>query len=130
MNKLILMGRLCENPELKKTQSGVSVTSFTLAVDRSYTGKGQEKKTDFVQCVAWRNTADFITKYFTKGKLMAVESELQSRTYENSEGRKVTVWEAIVSQAYFCGDKKEASQNDTSVYFDEEDEADDERLPF
>lgn len=130
MNKLILMGRLCENPELKKTQSGVSVTSFTLAVDRSYTAKGQEKKTDFVHCVAWRNTADFITKYFTKGKLMAAESELQSRTYENSEGRKITVWEAIVSQAYFCGDKKEDLQNDTSVYFDETDEADDEGLPF
>lgn len=130
MNKLILMGRLTENPELKTTQNGVSVTAFTLAVDRNYTGKGQEKKTDFVKCVAWRNTADFITKYFTKGKLMAVESELQSRTYENSEGRKVTVWEAIVSQAFFCGDKKENSQNDTGVYFDETAEDDEYGLPF
>lgn len=124
MNKLILMGRLVETPELKTTQSGVSVTAFTLAVDRSYTGKGQEKKTDFVKCVAWRNTAEFIARYFTKGKLMAVESELQSRTYENSEGHKVTVWEAIVSQVYFCGDKKDTSQDNVSVAFE------DDELPF
>lgn len=127
LNKLILMGRLVETPELKTTQSGVSVTAFTLAVERNYAPQGQERKTDFVKCVAWRNTAEFICKYFSKGKLMAVESELQSRTYENQDGKKVTVWEAIVSNAYFGGDKTSA-HNSADVEYEEE--FDDSDLPF
>lgn len=127
LNVLTLMGRLTADPELRTTTTGKSVASFTLAVDRNYTPQGQEKKTDFVNCVAWGNTAEFISKYFSKGKLMAVRSELQSRSYENSEGRKVTVWEAVVSEAFFCGDKSETSKsNAPSIDVIE----DDEDLPF
>ena len=108
LNKLILMGRLTADPELKTTQSGASVTSFTLAVERNFR-QGNERKTDFVNCVAWRNTAEFIAKYFGKGQLMAIDAELQSRSYENSQGNKVTVWEAVVNNAYFAGGKNEGS---------------------
>ena len=131
LNKFIAMGRLTADPEYKITSSGAPVVSFTLAVERNY-AQGGEKKTDFVNCVAWRNTADFISKYFSKGRLMAIESELQSRSYENAEGRKVYVWEAIVSNAYFCGDKQEQSPICTGTVPQnfEEIGVDDEDLPF
>ena len=129
LNKLILMGRLTSDPELKTTQTGTSVATFTLAVERNYTPQGQQKVTDFVNCVAWRNTAEFICKYFSKGKLMAVESELQSRSYENREGKKITVWEAVVSQAYFGGDKNTSNSSHTNIDVGYE-EIDDEDLPF
>ena len=131
LNKLILMGRLTSDPELRTTTSGTSVVTFTLAVERNYTPQGQEKKTDFVNCVAWKNTAEFISRYFSKGKLMAVESELQSRTYENREGKKVTDWEAVVSQAYFGGDKSSSSSSkpNINVGYDEIVDDDDD-LPF
>lgn len=128
MNKLILMGRLTADPELKSTQNGTSVTSFTLAVDRNYTPQGQEKKTDFVRCVAWRGTAEFISRYFTKGRLMAIDAELQSRSYENAQGQNITVWEAIVNNAYFCGDKSADRKPDISADYQEI--PDDDDLPF
>ena len=112
LNKFIAMGRLTAHPELKTTTSGTSVTSFTLAVDRNYTAKGDTRKTDFIKCVAWRNTAEFISKYFKKGKLMAIEGELQSRDYEDRDGNKRTAWEVIVSNAYFGGDKSESSNDE------------------
>ena len=130
LNRLILMGRLTADPELKTTQSGVNVTTFTLAVERNYVAKGQDRQTDFVRCVAWRNTADFICKYFSKGRMMSVEAELQSRSYENSEGRKVTVWEAVVSNVYFCGDTDRQENGETTFENYEEAEIDDDELPF
>lgn len=105
MNVVTLIGRLCNEAELKTTQSGVSVTSFTLAVDRSYTPKGQEKQTDFIPCVAWRNTAEFISKYFRKGSRMAVKGELQQRSYTANDGSKRNVFEVIVDGAFFCEGK-------------------------
>lgn len=102
MNVCTFIGRITDNPELKTTQSGVSVTSFTLAVDRSYTPKGEERQTDFINCVAWRNTAEFISKYFRKGQRMAVKGELQQRSYTANDGNKRYVYEVIVDGAYFC----------------------------
>lgn len=111
MNNVVLLGRLCNEAELKTTQSGVSVTSFTLAVDRSYTPKGQDKQTDFIPCVAWRNTAEFITRYFRKGSRMAVKGELQQRSYTANDGSKRNVFEVIVDGAFFC----EGKNNDSSA---------------
>lgn len=105
MNVVTLMGRITAEPELKTTQSGVSVTSFTLAVDRAYTPKGQDKQTDFIPCVAWRNTAEFISKYFRKGSRMAVKGELQQRSYTANDGSKRNVFEVIVDGAFFCEGK-------------------------
>jgi single-strand DNA-binding protein len=110
MNVICLMGRVTADIELKTTQNGVSVTSFTLAVDRAYTPKGQEKQTDFINCVAWRNTAEFISKYFRKGSKMAVKGELQQRTYTANDGSKRTVYEVIVDGAFFCEGKNTDSQ--------------------
>ena len=109
MNCIVLMGRMTSNPELKTTNSGTSVTSFNLAVDRSYTPKGQEKQTDFIPCVAWRNTAEFITKYFRKGQRIAVKGELQQRSYTANDGSKRNVYEVIVDGAFFCESKAEPS---------------------
>ena len=109
MNVCTFMGRITANPELKTTNNGVSVTSFTLAVDRAYTPKGQEKQTDFIPCVAWRNTAEFITRYFRKGNRMAVKGELQQRSYTANDGSKRTLYEVIVDGAFFCESKAEPS---------------------
>ena len=108
INSTVLMGRLTATPEVKTTtNNGVSVVSFTLAVDRAYQKKGEEKKTDFINCVAWRTTAEFIGKYFTKGQMMAVTGELQTRNYEDKNGNKRTATEVIVNQVSFCGSKAE-----------------------
>lgn len=108
MNVVCLMGRLTADAELKTTQSGISVTSFTLAVDRSYTPKGEDKKTDFIHCVAWRGTAEFISKYFRKGSKIAVNGELQQRSYTANDGSTRNVFEVIVDGAYFCEGKSDA----------------------
>ena len=84
LNKVILMGRLTKDPELRNTPNGVSVASFTLAVDRDYARQGEERKTDFINIVAWRNTADFVSKYFTKGQLVAVCGKLQVRSWDDT----------------------------------------------
>lgn len=105
-NKIILMGRLTRDVELKTTTNGISVASFSIAVDRRFQGKGEEKKTDFINCVAWRQTAEFISKYFGKGRCILVEGELQTRTYDDKDGVKRYVSEVIVSQASFTGEKK------------------------
>lgn len=105
-NKVILMGRLTHDPELKQSSSGTSVTSFNLAVDRRYTKEGQEKQTDFITIVAWRNTAEFICKYFTKGAAMLVCGELQTRSWTDNEGNKRYATEVVASEVNFCEAKK------------------------
>lgn len=110
MNKIILMGRLTAAPELKTTQSGTEVVSFTLAVNRAYIPKGQQKQTDFIPCVAWRKTAEFICKYFSKGDMLALEGKLQSRKYEDKQGNQRTAYEVALDHAYFCGGKSSKSQ--------------------
>ena len=120
MNVVNLIGRICQNPELKTTPNGVSVTSFTLAVDRAYTPKGEEKQTDFIKCVAWRGTAEFITRNFQKGNRFAVNGSLQQRNYTAKDGSNRTEYEVIVDNVYFCEAKQAApsfaQQNEEQGY--------------
>lgn len=114
LNNVVLMGRLVATPELKSTQSGTSVTSFTLAVERNYCKTGEDRQTDFIKCVAWRNTAEFITRYFQKGAMIAVTGEIQTRNYEDKDSNKRTATEVVVNQVSFCGSKSESGSNSTS----------------
>lgn len=109
-NKAILMGRITHNLELKSTQSGISVLSFCIAVDRAYQAQGEERKTDFFNIVAWRSTAEFISRYFAKGRMILVEGELQTRQYVDKNGSTQNVVELVVSSAHFTGEKKEPGQ--------------------
>ena len=110
-NKVILMGRLTADPELKQTQSGTAVTSFNLAVDRKY-NKDEEKKCDFISVVAWRQTAEFICKYFGKGSAILICGELQSRSWEQN-GQKRYATEVVASEVSFCETKKASEGNNT-----------------
>ncbi len=107
LNSIIIMGRLTADPELRSTSSGLSVTSFNVAVDRGYVRAGEEKKTDFIPVVAWREKADFVTKYFRKGSMIAVQGSLQSRNYEDKNGNKRVAYEIVADQISFCGSKAE-----------------------
>ena len=107
LNKVILTGRLTAKPELKSTQSGVNVTSFSLAVQRNYKNAQGEYDTDFINCNAWRSQAEFITKYFDKGQLITVVGSLTSRKYEDAEGHKRTAFEVVVDEAMFAESKSE-----------------------
>lgn len=105
MNSICLMGRLTVDPELKTTQTGVSVTSFSVAVDRAYRPKDQERQTDFINCVAWRGTAEFISRYFHKGQRIALQGSLQSRRYTANDGSQRTAYEVVIDNAFFCESK-------------------------
>ena len=107
MNTICLMGRLTADPELRSTQNGVAVTSFTLAVDRDYTPKGQEKQADFIPVVAWRQTAEFVCKYFHKGQRIALTGSLQTRSYTDRDGSRRTAYEVVAEHVYFAESKKE-----------------------
>ena len=106
LNSAIIMGRLTADPELRTTNSGLAVTSFTVAVDRSYAKQGEEKKTDFINVVAWRQTAAFVTRYFHKGSMIAVQGSIQTRGYEDKNGNKRTAVEIVANSVSFCGEKK------------------------
>lgn len=105
MNKVIMMGRLVNEPELKTTPNGASVCSFRIAVDRNYQKKGEEKKSDFFNVVAWRQQAEFINRFFSKGRLILIEGEMQTRQYTDKNGNPATWYEIIVDNAYFTGEK-------------------------
>jgi single-strand DNA-binding protein len=105
LNKIFLMGRLTRDPELRRTQSGTAVTSFSLAVDRDFKSQSGEKETDFIDVVAWRQTAEFVSKYFTKGRMAVVEGRLQLRDWTDREGGKRRSAEVIADNVYF-GDSK------------------------
>ena len=105
LNKIFIMGHLTRDPELRTTNSGTSVASFSLAVDRNYKGADGEKETDFIDCVAWRSTAEFAAKYFTKGRMAVVEGRLQIRPWTDKEGNNRRSAEVIVDNMYF-GDSK------------------------
>ncbi len=107
INCALIMGRLTAAPELRTTSSGLSVTSFTVAVERSYAKSGEERQTDFINIVAWRNTADFVTKYFGKGDMIAVQGSIQTRNYEDKNGNKRTAVELLAESVSFCGGKKD-----------------------
>lgn len=108
LNSVILMGRLVADPELKTTSSNLSVLSFSVAVDRAYQSQGQERQADFINCVAWRQNADFISKYFRKGQMIAIQGSIQTRNYEDRNGNKRTAVEVVVDRASFCGSKAES----------------------
>jgi len=108
LNKVILMGRFTRDPELRSTPQGISTCSFSLAVDRSFVRQGEERKADFINCVAWRQTAEFISKYFTKGSLIAVEGSIQTRSWDDNEGKKRYATEVIVNQAHFAESKRDS----------------------
>lgn len=115
LNHIIIMGRMVRDPELRRTQSGISVCSFTLACDRDFKSKdGGEKETDFIDCVAWRSTAEFVCKYFTKGRMMAVEGRLQLRDWVDKEKNKRRSAEIQVDSAYFADSKKEQEPPEVS----------------
>ena len=107
MNRIVLLGRLTKDPELRITPSGVSVTSFTIAVNRRF----KKDETDFISCVAWRQTAEFITKYFAKGSMIAVVGSLQTGSYEK-DGQKHFTTDVNVDEAYFTGEKPQSAESE------------------
>lgn len=109
INNVVLMGRLTAEPELKSTANGVEVTSFTIAVERSYTKSGEQRQADFIDCVAWRQTAAFICNYFKKGSMIAVTGEIQTRNYEDKNGNKRKATEIVVSQVSFTGERNDGT---------------------
>ena len=111
LNKIILMGRLTRDPELRRTQSGTAVTSFSLAVDRDFKSQSGEKETDFIDVVAWRNTAEFVSKYFTKGRMAVVEGRLQIRDWTDRDGGKRRSAEVIAENVYFGDSKREGGSD-------------------
>ena len=122
MNKVILLGRLTRDPELKTTQSGISVCQFSIAVDRKYKSEGQPQA-DFINCQAWRKTAEIICNYFSKGSRIALVGQIQTRTYDDKDGKKVYVTEVIVDEVEFCESKKQNDYAKTEAgYFDGADE--------
>ena len=125
MNNVSLIGRLTKDPDLKTTQSGLSVCRFTVAVDRPYS---KEKQTDFINCLAWRQTADFICKYFTKGQRIALIGSIQTGSYEK-DGSKVYTTEVNVSSVEFCESKKQNETEQTNEATEEMPLVDDD-LPF
>jgi single-strand DNA-binding protein len=114
LNHITIMGRLVRDPELRRTGSGVAVTNFCVAVDRDYVAKdGGERKTDFINCFAWRGTGEFIAKYFTKGRMIVVDGRLEMRDWTDKDGNKRTSAEINVDNAYF-GDSKRDGDNGSS----------------
>lgn len=113
LNKVILMGRLTRDPELKSTQSGVDVASFTLAVDRGYAKAGTERETDFLDCVAWRGTAEFVSRYFKKGMQVAVTGRIQTRKWKDQNDQKRVSVEIVVDEAFFADSKRDTAVDRT-----------------
>lgn len=115
LNHITIMGRMVRDPELRRTGSGVAVASFCVAVDRDFAPKdGGERKADFINCVAWRNTGEFIAKHFTKGRMIVVDGRLEMREWTDKDGNKRISAEVIVENAYF-GDSKRDSENSSAT---------------
>lgn len=109
LNTAVIMGRLVADPELRTTGSGLSVTSFTVAIDRSFARQGEERQTDYIDVVAWRQTADFVTRFFRKGSMIAVQGRIQTRNYEDKNGNKRKAVEIVADNVSFCGSKSESN---------------------
>ena len=116
LNHITIMGRLTRDPELRRTGSGIAVASFTVAVDRDFGGRdGGERETDFIDCVAWRQTGEFVSKYFTKGRMIVVSGRLQIRSWTDKDGNKRRTAEVVADNCYF-GDSKRDSEGGNSSY--------------
>ena len=111
LNKVIIMGRLVKDPELRRTQSGTAVTSFRIAVDRDFKSQDGSKQADFFDVVAWRNTAEFVSKYFTKGRMAVVEGRLQTRDWTDREGGKRVATEIVADNIYFGDSKRDGESS-------------------
>lgn len=118
LNTIILMSRLTAEPELRHTNSDIPVTSFRLAVDRDYQKAGTEKQTDFFNIVAWRSTAEFVSRYFHKGQLVAVKGMLQSRNYTDQDGNKRTAYEVVADNVYFAEPKRDSYGDGSTPRYD------------
>ena len=116
LNHITIMGRLTRDPELRRTGSGIAVASFTVAVDRDFSSKdGGEKETDFIDCVAWRQTGEFVSKYFTKGRMIVVSGRLQIRNWNDKDGNKRRSAEVVADNCYFGDSKKDNGTGGTST---------------
>lgn len=138
LNSVCLMGRLVADPELRQTPSGVSVCSFRIAVDRTYQPKGQEKQTDFINIVTWRGTAEFVSRYFRKGQLVAVQGSIQTGQYTDRDGNKRTTFDVVADNVFFAEKKAESGETKQGAGYDHspdiqgdfEEIIGDESLPF
>lgn len=146
LNCVILMGRLVADPELRTTTTGKSVSTFTIAVERSFAKPGEQRQADFINIVAWESSANFVTRYFSKGSMIAIRGEIQTRNYEDKNGNKRTAFEVVAREVSFCGSKAEtgtgnynpapaaaaapAPSYQTAAPGDFEEITDDEDLPF
>ena len=135
INSVVIMGRLTADPELKTTNSGLSVTSFCVAVDRPYKKDGKEREADFINVVAWRQTAEFVTSYFSKGSMIAVQGSIQTRKYTDRNGNNRTSFEIVADNVSFCGSKsdggsrKQDGKKSTNVTYDDR-SAEDDGIPL
>lgn len=123
MNKVILMGRLTRDPEMRQTPNGVAVCSFSIAVNRRFAKEGQQNA-DFINCTAWRQQAEFICKYFQKGSMIAVVGNLQSRSWENQEGKRQYSTDVVVDEVYFTGSKGDSQGSSEGYYAPQQPKAD------
>ena len=131
LNRIIVMGRMTRDPELRRTNSGTAVASFTVAVDRDFKSQSGEKETDFIDVVVWRNTAEFASKYFSKGRMAVVEGRLQIRDWTDKDGNKRRSAEIVADSVYFGDSKRDvgdAAQSEPQGGFSEVEDAGD--LPF
>ena len=117
LNKIIIMGRLTRDPELRRTGSGTAVTSFSLACDRDFKSQSGDKETDFIEVVAWKNTAEFVSKYFSKGRMAVVEGRLQIRDWTDKDGGKRRSAEVVADNVYFADSKRSESNENQKENF-------------
>ncbi len=115
MNKILLIGRLTKDPELRYTQSGTAVASFTLAVNRNFTNQNGEREADFINCIAWQKAAEFVSQYFKKGQQMALEGRLQVRSYDDNNGQRRWVTEVVTEKVEFVGSKNGGNSGSNST---------------
>ena len=130
LNHISIMGRLTKDVELRRTNNGAAVASFTLAVDRDFKNSNGEKETDFIEVVCWKNTAEFVSKYFSKGKMAIVAGRLQIRGWTDKDGNKRKTAEVVADNVYFGDSKKEDSGNHDSSDIPADDLFDDDEFPF
>ena len=119
LNCAVIMGRLVADPELRTTTSGISVISFRVAVDRNFVRQGEERQADFIDVVAWRQTAEFVSRYFRKGSMIAVQGSIQTRNYEDRNGNKRYAFEIVADNVSFCGSKAETGTAGGSARYEE-----------
>ena len=117
LNKVVIMGRFTKDPELRRTGSGTAVTSFSLACDRDFKSQIGEKETDFIEVVAWKNTAEFVSKYFSKGRMAVVDGRLQIRDWTDKAGNKRTTAEVVADNVYFADSKRSESNDNQKENF-------------